>query len=159
MMRYVKILSVFLVAVFSSGISARAQVTFADLPMPFTTVYTPGMSRTEMKICQIRRIFCGDLAAAIVAMSVFTIGIMILNNAISWGTAMFMIAGMAVFYYAEDIAFPLMASTALMVIANPICNCRCTLPEGFNFSAASVDELGEIIAEHCVNVGSGWFNF
>lgn len=112
-------------------------VLFADakpshsLNIPIPGVYVPGQSKTEFKICQIRRIFCGNLAVAIIAISIFVLGVMLLNNKLHWSTAMIVIIGISVFYYAEDLVKLFGRANAWNIngnstfILNPTCSCSC----------------------------------
>jgi type IV secretory pathway VirB2 component (pilin) len=133
MKKILTLLSIFFVLSFGN-----ANPTFASAPkvvnMPYIAgVFVPGMTRTEFKICEIRRLFCGSMAVAVAGISIFLIGVMILAQKIHWGTAILMIAGIIVFYNAEDIATFFGKTQSWTVgkvstfVLNPTCSCGCTV--------------------------------
>jgi type IV secretory pathway VirB2 component (pilin) len=119
--------------------SARAYLPEVVIP----GIHVPGQSKAEFKICQIRRIFCGKTATVIIGISIFIIGVMLLNNRLTWPTAMLMIIGMIIFYRAEYIAdsfgklnnwsvtvngaIPGGGNTFSSFYLNPTCSCACNL--------------------------------
>ncbi len=133
---------------------ARAAISVGDLPLP--GIGMPFQSRLELKMCQVRRLFCGNLATVIVTLSVFTIGIMLINNALHWGTAMIMIAGMIIFYYADNIAFGFGSANSFLYISNPLCHCDCDIDLG-SLPTMSKADWNAKVQECAPQVGSGVF--
>ena len=117
--------------IFFSVLFGGAKPSYSLSNVSIPGIYIPGQSKTEFKICQIRRIFCGKTALVIVAISVFIIGIMLLNNKLQWWTAMLMTIGMIVFYNAEDVVTFFGSANAWNIgdtstfILNPTCSCSC----------------------------------
>lgn len=88
-------------------------------------VSLPFQSQLEMRLCMIRRIFCGSLVGITVTISVFVIGIMTLNNKIHWGTAILMIAGIVIFVEADSMTKFFGKRNYIVFISSPLCSCKC----------------------------------
>ncbi len=135
---------IFFMAMFMNTVPAMSVDTAVK---KFPGIYVPGRSITEFKICQIRRIFCGKTAQVVIAIAVFIIGIMLLNQKLHWGTALVMIVGMIIFYNASDFVkiFGRAQSWRVAVstnddaaggsstnsyntfVLNPVCDCSCKI--------------------------------
>jgi len=110
--------------IFCSMLSGDAKPSYAGSPY-IPGIYVPGLSKTEFKICEIRRIFCGKLAFVIVTISIFLMGMMIMVNKLHWSTAMLIIAGMLIFLKPESIVTMFGKADSLVFVLNPTCSCSC----------------------------------
>ncbi len=119
-----------------------AAIDVTDIPLPGVSI--AGMSRTEIKICQIRRIFCGETGVVIGAVAVFMMGIMLLNNKLHWSTASLFLIGMVIFYNANDVARGFAGATFLFIVENPVCDCHCKV----DFEALAIGDFSGL--EECV---------
>ncbi len=119
----IKILFFVFCIMFVSANYAHAQIVNNPWGVP---INLPFQSQLEMRICMIRRIFCGSFIVAVVTIVVFIIGIMLLNNKLPWGTAVIMVSGLVVFTEAESIAGFFGRSNYIIFISSPMCKCSCT---------------------------------
>jgi type IV secretory pathway VirB2 component (pilin) len=134
----------------------------ADVPLPIITL--AGSTKTEFRICKIRRLFCGRTAVLIISIAIFTVGFLMVIGKLNWGIALFSIAGIVVFYRAEDIARSFQGTMQFMLVENPLCNCDCPLGDNFLMEAIdSPSKLGPLISniagniEHCIPQTGGAF--
>ncbi len=115
------------------------KAVMADSPIDFTNIPIPGISipmqsLTEMKICQARRIFCGQTGAVMIAAAIFLLGIGIVNNRVHWATVILVISGITIFYFANDIARVFLQANFVAAAENPLCSCECNV-DLFSFSS------------------------
>lgn len=73
---------------------------------------TPSIGR---QICSIRWLFCGAVRVTLCAITVITVGFMILAGRMTWGSALVILCGMLLFANAEVFA--------MMFTSNPRCFC------------------------------------
>ena len=93
-------------------------------------MFLPAQTKTEFKICQIRRIFCGNMAIAIVAFAVFLVGILVMDRKISWPILLTITVGIVLFVNADKVARTFgKQNWVVWVGANPMCNCNCKLDD------------------------------
>ncbi len=111
-----------------SGTSAPYNALYTVLSQPGVELH-PGMTKTEFKICQIRRIFCGKMAVVTVAFAIFLMGIMLMDNKLSWPLLLIIIVGIVVFVSADKLARTFGKSTFVLFLPNPLCNCNCKVED------------------------------
>ena len=134
----------------------------ADIPLPIITL--AGSTKTEFRICKIRRLFCGRVAVLIISIAIFIVGFLMVIGKLNWGIALFSIAGIVIFYNAEGIARTFQGTFQLMLVENPLCNCKCPLGDNLLMEAIdnpagikdAIDDLAGSIAK-CIPHTGGAF--
>ena len=125
--------------------------TNAAVPLPIITI--AGSTKTEFRICKIRRLFCGQTAVLIISIAIFIIGFLMVIGKLNWGIALFSIAGIVIFYNAESIARTFQGTLQFALIENPLCNCACPLGDNLLMEAIDNPEtLKPLIANVTTNI-------
>lgn len=113
----------------------------ADVPLP--TIMLAGSTKTEFRICKIRRLFCGKTAVLIISIAIFTVGFLMVLGKLNWGVALFSIAGIVIFYNAEAITRDFQKRMQFIIVENPLCNCKC--PIGDNLLLELIDNPNSLL--------------
>lgn len=131
----------------------------ADIPLPIITL--AGSTKTEFRICKIRRLFCGRVAVLIISIAIFIVGFLMVIGKLNWGIALFSIAGIVIFYNAEGITRSFQGTMQFVIVENPLCNCKCPIGDNLLMEAIdnpagiqdAIDDLAGSIAECTPNFG------
>lgn len=74
-----------------------------SIPNVVPNVVVGGPSAVTLKLCEIRKLFvCDNTIIAIVAFSIFLMGVMILNHKLHWGTALTIMAGITIVMESDE---------------------------------------------------------
>ncbi len=125
----------------SSSGSSGTGATCTQIPVP--GVALPFQTKTELKICQVRRIFCGEIGTVLIAVAVFMLGIGILNNKVNWPYALIIITGIALFWNANEVTKTIAGYNFLAFSEDPLCSCSC--------EADLFDPLGTLSGSNLAN--------
>jgi len=126
MLRFFKVTAiVFLVFITGFSPASNASIvnsgTSGGITAPNLTI--PGVggpTLTSGKLCEIKQLFCGNTAMAMVAFAIFLMGIMILNQKLQWHNALLIFSGIIIFYNADKVA--LLFNSNILVLPG---NCSC----------------------------------
>jgi len=132
MLNIIKILSFIACVILVSAGHANAVYLGEGLTSLGVPMNLPFQSQIEMRLCMIRRAFCGPLITASIAISVFIIGMMVLHNKMHWSTAMIIVAGIVMMVEANSIVAFFGNANTLIFIGSPFCKCGCQINGGLN---------------------------